>query len=53
MVRAGEAGGVLEESLERVSDQLEKDDSLRRQVKSAMAYPTVVLTLRVHACWSA
>jgi type IV pilus assembly protein PilC len=43
MVRAGEAGGVLEESLERISDQLEKDDSLRRQVKSAMAYPTVVL----------
>jgi type IV pilus assembly protein PilC len=44
MVRAGEAGGVLEESLERISDQLEKDDSLRRQVKSAMAYPTVVLS---------
>jgi type IV pilus assembly protein PilC len=44
MVRAGEAGGVLEESLERISDQLEKDDSLRRQVKSAMAYPAVVLT---------
>lgn len=44
MVRAGEAGGVLEQSLERVADQLEKDDSLRRQVKSAMAYPTVVLT---------
>jgi type IV pilus assembly protein PilC len=44
MVRAGEAGGVLEESLERVADQLEKDESLRRQVKSAMAYPSVVLT---------
>ncbi len=44
MVRAGEAGGVLEESLERISDQLEKDDSLRRQVKSAMAYPTVVFS---------
>ena len=44
MVRSGEAGGVLEESLERISDQLEKDDSLRRQVKSAMAYPTVVLS---------
>ena len=43
MVRAGEAGGVLEESLDRTSDQLEKDDALRRQVKSAMAYPTVVL----------
>jgi type IV pilus assembly protein PilC len=44
MVRAGEAGGVLEDSLERISDQLEKDDSLRRQVKSAMAYPVVVFT---------
>jgi type IV pilus assembly protein PilC len=43
MVRAGEAGGVLESALERVADQLEKDDALRRQVKSAMAYPTVVL----------
>jgi type IV pilus assembly protein PilC len=43
MIRAGEAGGVLEQSLERTADQLEKDDALRRQVKSAMAYPTVVL----------
>ena len=43
MVRAGEAGGVLEQSLERIADQLEKDDALRRQVKSAMAYPSVVL----------
>jgi type IV pilus assembly protein PilC len=44
MVRAGEAGGVLEEALDRTADQLEKDDSLRRQVKSAMMYPAVVLT---------
>ncbi len=44
MVRAGEAGGVLEESLARTADQLEKDDSLRRQVKGAMTYPAVVLT---------
>jgi type IV pilus assembly protein PilC len=43
MVRAGEAGGVLEQSLDRVADQLEKDDALRRQVKAAMAYPAVVL----------
>ena len=44
MVRSGETGGVLEEALERISDQLEKDDSLRRQVKSAMAYPIVVFS---------
>jgi type IV pilus assembly protein PilC len=44
MVRAGETGGVLEESLLRVSDQLENEESLRRQVKSAMAYPVVILS---------
>ena len=44
MVRAGETGGVLESSLDRIADQLEKDDELRRQVKGAMAYPVVVLT---------
>jgi type IV pilus assembly protein PilC len=44
MVRAGESGGVLEESLERIAAQLEADDSLRRQVKAAMMYPAVVLS---------
>src|SRR5690349_12118458 len=44
MVRAGETGGVLEESLVRVASQLEADDSLRRQVKAAMMYPAVVLS---------
>jgi type IV pilus assembly protein PilC len=44
MVRAGETGGMLEQSLGRVADQLEKDDSLRRQVKAAMVYPTVVIS---------
>ena len=44
MARAGETGGVLEESLIRVADQLEKEDSLRRQIKSAMVYPGVIMT---------
>ena len=44
MTRAGETGGMLEASLLRVADQLEKEDSLRRQVKSAMTYPIVVLS---------
>jgi type IV pilus assembly protein PilC len=42
MVAAGETGGILEETLHRVADQLEKDDSLRRQVKAAMMYPTMI-----------
>ena len=44
MVRAGETGGVLEQALLRTADQLEKDASLRRQVRSAMIYPILVIT---------
>ena len=42
MVRAGETGGNLEEVLERVAVQLEKDDHLKRTVRSAMVYPTLI-----------
>jgi type IV pilus assembly protein PilC len=42
MVAAGESGGILEETLERVADQLEKDDALRRQVRAAMIYPALI-----------
>ena len=42
MVRTGETAGMLEESLMRVADQLEKADSLRRQVRAAMAYPIMI-----------
>jgi type IV pilus assembly protein PilC len=44
MIRSGETGGMLEESLQRISDQLEKEDALRRQVRAAMVYPAVVIT---------
>jgi type IV pilus assembly protein PilC len=42
MVSAGEVGGILEQTLDRIADQLEKDDSLRRQVKAAMMYPCLI-----------
>ena len=44
MVAAGETGGILESTLKRVADQLEKDASLRRQIKSAMVYPIVIFS---------
>src|SRR5436309_3786196 len=47
MVSAGEIGGILEETLERVADQLEKDDSLRRQIKAALMYPILISTFAV------
>ena len=42
MVRAGELGGILDEVLNRLATQLEKEDSIRRAVKSAMVYPVLI-----------
>lgn len=47
MIRAGEVGGALDETLERLADMLEAQVRLRSKVKSAMAYPAVVLALIV------
>src|SRR6476620_4925932 len=47
MTQAGETGGVLEDALIRVANQLQKDAALRRQVKSAMIYPTLVIIFAV------
>lgn len=43
LIKAGEVGGVLEESLQRLSHFLEKDVELRRKVKSALTYPVLVM----------
>lgn len=47
LVKAGEVGGVIEESLQRLSAFLEKDMELRRKVKAAMTYPTIVMIAAV------
>ncbi len=44
MIGAGEAGGVLDDVLERIATLLEKERSLRKKVQSALAYPAVVST---------
>jgi len=43
LVRAGEVGGVLDETLDRLAGFLESDMALRRKIKSAMTYPTLVM----------
>ena len=47
MVSAGELGGILDEVLNRLATQLEKEDQIRRAVKSAMVYPVVIGTFAV------
>jgi type IV pilus assembly protein PilC len=47
MVEAGEAGGVLDESLRRLAKLLEGNAKLQNQIKGAMGYPVAVLVIAV------
>src|SRR5215211_3594790 len=49
MVKAGEVGGILDGVLLRLADQLERDQDLRRKIRSALTYPIVVLVLAILA----
>ncbi len=49
MVRAGEAGGILDEIFKRIASQVEQDASMRKKIKSAMMYPIVILTITIVA----
>jgi type II secretory pathway component PulF len=42
-VYAGETSGTLDESLERVADQLDKEREIFSKIKGAMIYPTIIL----------
>jgi type IV pilus assembly protein PilC len=45
LVRAGEVGGVLDDTLERLAGFMESDMELRRKVKAAMTYPVIVMIM--------
>jgi general secretion pathway protein F len=45
MVKAGEAGGMLGEALDRITDYLERSQALRESVRSALIYPTILLVV--------
>ena len=49
MVRAGEAGGILDDILKRLAIQQEKSSSMRKKIKSAMTYPIVLLVITIGA----
>jgi type IV pilus assembly protein PilC len=44
MIEAGESSGTLDKVLDRAATQIEKDNKLRRRVKGALVYPSVVIT---------
>lgn len=49
MVRAGEAGGILDDILKRLALQQEKNSSMKKKIKSAMTYPSVLIVITIGA----
>lgn len=49
MIRAGEAGGLLSDILKRLADYQERQANLQRRIRSALAYPAVVLLVTLAA----
>ncbi len=49
MVRAGESAGILDDILKRLASQQEKAAAIRKKIKSAMAYPVVLIFISVGA----
>lgn len=49
MVRAAEAAGILDDILKRLATQQEKNASMRKKIKSAMAYPMVLVVITIGA----
>lgn len=49
MVKAGEAAGILDDILKRLAIQQEKSMSMRKKIRSSMAYPIVLLSITVLA----
>ena len=49
MIKAGEAGGILDDILKRVASQIEKDATIRKKIKGAMTYPIVLMSITVVA----
>ncbi|QQR82169.1 type II secretion system F family protein [Candidatus Campbellbacteria bacterium] len=47
MVRAGEESGKLGESLRITAEQMDRSFALRRRIRGAMMYPTIIMTLMV------
>ncbi len=43
LVKAGETGGVLDEVLSRLADNLERQEEFKGKVKSAMVYPIIIV----------
>lgn len=51
LVRAGEAGGILDQILKKLAVHMEKQEKTKAQIKSAMMYPSIVVSVGALVIW--
>jgi type IV pilus assembly protein PilC len=51
LIKAGESAGILDGILNKLAEFLEKQDKLRKQVKGALTYPTIVVVIGMIVLW--
>jgi type IV pilus assembly protein PilC len=51
LVKAGEAGGILDTILKKLAVHMEKQEKTKAQIKSAMMYPMIVVAVGVLVIW--
>ena len=51
LVKAGEAGGILDTILNKLAEHMEKQERTKKQIKSAMTYPAIVTLVGIGVIW--
>lgn len=47
LVRAGESAGILDEILNKLSEFMERQEEIKKKIKSALTYPTIVIVVGI------
>ncbi len=51
LVKAGEAAGILDTILVKLAEFMEKQEAIKKKIKGAMTYPTIVLVIGIAVTW--
>jgi type IV pilus assembly protein PilC len=51
LVKAGEAAGILDTILNKLSEFMDKQEKIKKQIKGALTYPTIVMVVGVGVTW--
>jgi type IV pilus assembly protein PilC len=51
LLKAGESAGILDTILNKLSEFMEKQEAIKKQIKKALTYPTIVVIIGIGVTW--